>query len=75
MKEVNGNSVEDLINVFKEVPFENKKPNVIIANTIKGKGVSFIENEVVWHHKVPDDDQYTKAIDELNKQKIQLEND
>ena len=75
VKEVNGNSVEDLINVFKEVPFENKKPNVIIANTIKGKGVSFIENEVVWHHKVPDDDQYTKAIDELNKQKIQLEND
>ena len=75
VKEVDGNSIEELINVFKEVPFENKKPNLIVANTTKGKGVSFIENEVVWHHKVPNDDQYSKAIEELNKIKIQLEND
>ena len=75
VKEVDGNSIEELINVFKEVPFENKKPNLIVANTTKGKGVSFIENEVVWHHKVPNDDQYSKAIEELNKLKIELEND
>ena len=51
--------------------YKLKKPNLIIANTIKGKGVSFIENEVVWHHKLPSDEEYKKAIEELN---IQLEN-
>ena len=54
-----------------KIPFDEKKPNLIIANTIKGKGVSFIENEVVWHHKLPSDEEYKKAIEELN---TQLEN-
>ena len=71
VKQVNGNSVSELDAIFNKVPFDEKKPNLIIANTIKGKGVSFIENEVVWHHKLPSDEEYKKAIEELN---IQLEN-
>ena len=71
VKQVNGNSVSELDQVFKEIPFENNKPNLIIANTIKGKGISFIENQVVWHHKLPTEEEYNNAIEELN---IQLEN-
>ena len=71
VKQVNGNSVSELDAIFNKIPFDEKKPNLIIANTIKGKGVSFIENEVVWHHKLPSDKEYKKAIEELN---TQLEN-
>ena len=71
VKQVNGNSVSELDQVFKEIPFENNQPNLIIANTIKGKGISFIENQVVWHHKLPSEEEYNNAIEELN---IQLEN-
>ena len=71
VKQVNGNSDSELDEVFKEIPFENNTPNLIIANTIKGKGISFIENQVVWHHKLPSEEEYNNAIQELN---IQLEN-
>ena len=71
VKQVNGNSVSELDQVFKEIPFKNNQPNLIIANTIKGKGVSFIENQVVWHHKLPTEEEYNNAIEELN---TQLEN-
>ena len=40
-------------------------PSVIIANTIKGKGVSFMENEASWHGKAPNKEQYNQAIKEL----------
>lgn len=41
------------------------KPNVIIAHTIKGRGVSFMENEVVWHYRTPNKEEYDKALKEL----------
>ena len=66
VKEINGNSVEELDNIFKTIPFESEKPNLIIANTSKGKGISFIENVVSWHHRVPSDEEYKLAIEELN---------
>ena len=66
VKEINGNSVEELDNIFKTIPFESDKPNLIIANTSKGKGISFIENIVSWHHRVPSDEEYKLAIEELN---------
>ena len=66
IKEINGNSVEELDNIFKQVPFDINKPNLIIANTSKGKGISFIENVVSWHHRVPTDEEYKLAIEELN---------
>jgi len=68
VNQVNGNSVSELDEIFKKIPFENNQPNLIIANTIKGKGISFIENQVVWHHKLPSEEEYNRAIQELNKQ-------
>ena len=75
IKEVDGNSVYELNEVFSKTPFEKNKVNVIIANTVKGKGISFMENEVVWHHKVPTKEQYNLALNELEELKINIEND
>ena len=49
------------------------KPTVIIANTVKGKGVSYMENQVGWHGKAPNADEYKIAMDELNAQLKELE--
>ena len=63
----NGNNISDLLHVFQHVPVKENKPTVIIAKTTKGSGVSFIENQIDWHHKVPNKDEYESAISELNE--------
>lgn len=63
--EVNGNDTEALVDVFNRIPFEAGKPNLVLAHTVKGKGVSFIENSNKWHHRVPNDDEYKTALREL----------
>jgi len=65
VKEINGHSFKELFTSFDNIPFEKNKPSVIIANTIKGKGVSFMENELLWHYRCPDEDEYEKALKEL----------
>ncbi len=65
VKHVNGNDVKALQEAFASLPFEKGKPNLIIAHTVKGKGVSFMENQVSWHHGVPNKEQYAQAIEEL----------
>ena len=62
---VNGNNIEDLINVFEKIEFVKEKPVAIVANTIKGKGISFMENKAEWHGKAPNEEQYNQAISEL----------
>jgi len=66
VRRVDGHNIPDLVDIFDEVPFEKGKPNLIIADTIKGKGVSFIENQVDWHHHVPSEAEYEQAMAELN---------
>ena len=70
--QVNGNKISELVEVFERLPLEKGKPGLVIANTTKGKGVSFIENQAGWHHKVPDEAQYKMAIQELDKQTEEL---
>jgi transketolase len=72
VREVDGNDVEALKIVFAALPFEKGKPSVIIAHTVKGKGVSFMENQLKWHHGVPDAAQYGQAITELDEALINL---
>ena len=62
-------AIDDAIDLAKHT---KGKPTVIIANTTKGCGVSFIENQVGWHHKVPNTEQYEAAIKELDERKAQL---
>ena len=72
--EVDGHDLEALIDVFSHIPKEQGKPTFVIAHTIKGKGVSFIENKAAWHHRVPTEEQLKEAINELNKKKEAIEN-
>jgi transketolase len=67
VREVNGNDVDDLKKAFDSLPFEKGKPSVIIAHTLKGKGVSFMENKLQWHHGVPSREQYEQAVKELDE--------
>ena len=60
-----GNDIEALIALFGQVPFEQGKPNLVLANTVKGKGISFIEDTVIWHHHVPTDQELSAALEEL----------
>ena len=66
--EVDGNSMEDLIDVFTEAKSKrNGLPKAIIANTTKGKGVRFMENNYLWHSKAPNDEEYIMALTELEE--------
>ncbi len=67
VRHVDGHSIPDLINVFKSVPFEKGKPNLVLAHTVKGKGISFMENGTNWHHRVPTDEEFHAAIRELEQ--------
>lgn len=63
--EVNGNDIDELITVFQKAKTVKNKPTAIIAKTIKGKGVNFMENQVSWHGKAPKEEEYKLAIEEL----------
>ncbi len=70
---VDGNDTQALAEIFDQVPFEAGKPNLLLAHTVKGKGVSFIENSVKWHHRVPTDEELEIAWRELDEAFVQLE--
>lgn len=67
VQHVDGHDLKQLKQAFDAVPFTDGKPSLVIAHTIKGKGVSFMENQAKWHHKVPDEGQLSQALAELNK--------
>ena len=64
---INGNDMEEIRNAFAEAKKVKGMPVAIIAKTTKGKGVSFMENQVGWHGKAPNDEQYEQAMEELEK--------
>lgn len=65
VREIDGHNFVELLQTFRSMPFESGKPNCVIANTIKGKGVSFVENKPAWHHGVPTREQIALAAQEL----------
>jgi len=66
VQHVDGHDINALIKIFDGLPFEKDKPSLVIAHTTKGKGVSFMENQVKWHHGVPDANQFETAINEFD---------
>ena len=62
---VDGHDINSLIQAFNSADHTKDMPTVIIAKTVKGKGVSFMENKVEWHGKAPNDEELKKALDEL----------
>lgn len=67
---IDGHNMEQLIDSFETAKISKGKPTVIIAKTIKGKGVSFMENKAEWHGKAPSDEEYELAIKELSENKL-----
>jgi len=63
---IDGHDIEQIIKAFDTAKKVKGKPTAIIAKTVKGKGVSFMENKVGWHGKAPNEEEYKKAIEELN---------
>lgn len=65
--EVDGHDIAQLLQTFNRVPFEQDKPNCIIAHTHKGQGVSFMQDKAAWHHKVPNAEELAIALKELEE--------
>ena len=62
--EINGHNIQEIINAV-ETAKSSERPTAIIANTVKGKGVSFMENNAGWHGKAPNSEQLQQALEEL----------
>jgi len=69
VKEIDGHNHQQIKTIMEQIPFEPDKPSVIIADTIKGKGVSFMENRLEWHYKSPNEKQFREALLELGEGK------
>jgi transketolase len=70
---VKGNDIDALVHLLEQVPFASGKPNLILAETTKGAGISFMENNVTWHHHVPTPDELERALQELEAAEQALE--
>lgn len=64
---IDGNDFDQIDAAFKEAKTVKGQPTAIIAKTVKGKGVSFMENQIGWHGKAPNDEEYKIAMEELEK--------
>lgn len=65
---IDGNDFDQIDAAFKEARMVKGKPTAIIAKTLKGKGVSFMENQAGWHGKAPNDEEYKIAMEDLEKE-------
>lgn len=68
--EVDGHNHDELKSVFSKLPLENNKPSFILAHTIKGKGVDFMENNLLWHYRSPNEEEYQLALKELEENNL-----
>lgn len=64
---IDGHDIEEIIKAFEVAKNVKGKPTCIIAKTIKGKGVTFMENQAGWHGKAPNEEQYNQAMEEMRQ--------
>ena len=64
---MNGDSMEDIVKTFDAINYENRKPHLLISNTTKGRGVSFMEGIAKWHHGVLNEEQCKAAVAEIEE--------
>ena len=72
VRHVDGHNIKDLKETFGQMPFAPGKPSLVIAHTVKGKGISYMENQLKWHHGVPSQEQFTEALAELDQARVAL---
>jgi transketolase len=68
VREINGHNHESLLSNLSNLPFEKGKPSCLIAHTVKGKGVNFMENKLKWHYSAPDLEQLASALAQVQGQ-------
>ncbi len=64
---IDGHSMEEILDALEWAKAKNNKPKCIVCKTVKGKGVSFMENVVVWHGQAPNDDEYALAVKDIKE--------
>jgi transketolase len=64
---INGHEMDEIVSALESARNKNGKPKVIVGNTVKGKGVSFMENVVMWHGMAPNDEQFEQAVKEIRE--------
>ncbi len=67
VKKMNGDDMEDIIKTFQSIDYTNGKPHLLVSDTTKGKGVSYMENVAKWHHGMPNEEQYQQALNEIDE--------
>ena len=65
--EIDGNDMKAILETYEDIKQKKGKPHLIISHTIKGKGVSYMENVAKWHHGVPTEAEYATAMSELDQ--------
>ena len=65
VRQVDGHSVDELYGALSALPFTDEKPSCVIAHTVKGKGVSFMEDKLLWHYRTPVGEEFDAAMSEL----------
>jgi transketolase len=65
VKEIDGHNFQQIIEALKKAPFKEDKPSMVIAHTVKGKGISFMEGQLAWHYKSPSEKELESALEEL----------
>ncbi len=65
VQEIDGHNIGEIIDAIEQAKTIKGKPHMIVANTVKGKGISYMENVTAWHGKAPDDQEYFQALTEL----------
>ena len=73
VKEMNGDSMEDIVKTFESIDYENQKPHLLVSDTTKGRGVSFMEGIAKWHHGVLNEEQCREAVKEIEERIKSLE--
>lgn len=69
VREIDGHSVSKIYKALSRMPFEPGKPSCLIAHTVKGKGVSFMEDKLLWHYRSPSPDELRRALEEIEESK------
>lgn len=67
VREIDGHDLAAIERALTELPYEPERPSCIVAHTVKGKGVSFMEDQLLWHYKAPLGEEFTIALAELDR--------
>jgi transketolase len=65
VQQIDGHNLHEVEQAFADIPYQTGRPSCVIAHTIKGKGVSFMEDELLWHYRTPQGEEFEAALAEL----------